>query len=332
MHLSLSTTAQRWSVLTMSLILLAGSATVALAQPYTYETIDLSFFPFQPSVVEITAITNLGKLAGTFITSDIGPGGSWTWINAQEGFRKVSFKDRYIRVQDMNGSKRLVGVYGTAKLGVPTSIVDRPFTINSGTLTTLKLLPVVSVGYCSVNDTHDIVCTGRTAQDVIQAVRVKGSTPGVLETYTPGVMILGQSGARDVVGVQWDPFLEKFRGYYRQASTGFVSLIDAPCGLDTVIVDINLAGTVAAVLCGDRLEGGFFDETEHPVRSYVFDGETWTEISVPGSTATRVRRINDAGQVVGQYSNTPDAPNDGEATWQGFIVTPGGLGEAVTHR
>ena len=151
---------------------------------------------------------------------------------------------------------------------------------------------------------------------------MKGSTPGVLEVYPPGVAILGINGARDVVGEQWDADIGKFRGYYRHAATGQEVLIDAPCGRDTTIMDVNLASTLATVQCGQ------FDETEIPPRSYAFNGETWTELTFPGSPYTLVHRVNNAGQFVGSYLD-PDPMRD--LVMHGFIATPV-LGQPIAQR
>ena len=59
-----------------SLLMLTGAA---LAQTYTYQTIDVPWAPY--GVTNLSAITDLGKLAGTYAMSDIGPTGSWTWLN-----------------------------------------------------------------------------------------------------------------------------------------------------------------------------------------------------------------------------------------------------------
>ena len=111
----------RWSTLHTSLILIALAslltltASTTLAQTYTYQTIDVPWAP--DAFTTITAITDMGKLAGTYITSDIGPSGSWTWLNAKAGYKKLSFKDKRVYISDMNGSTRTVGIYYLTKNG-----------------------------------------------------------------------------------------------------------------------------------------------------------------------------------------------------------------------
>ena len=69
---------------------------------------------------------------------------------------------------------------------------------------------------------------------------------------------------------------------------------------------------------GDVLASG--PSSAPTVASFVYSGGTSTDASVPGATNTNLTRINDAGQLIGYFS-------DGVTTHY-FLATPTGAGGA----
>ncbi len=71
---------------------------------------------------------------------------------------------------------------------------------------------------------------------------------------------------------------------------GVAETVDHPDG-STELLAINNSGSIA---------GGVFSDTGER-RSFIFDGETFSDVAFPGAEQTIVRGINDRGIIVGSY-------------------------------
>jgi probable HAF family extracellular repeat protein len=89
----------------------------------------------------------------------------------------------------------------------------------------------------------------------------------------------------------------KGRGFV--ANNGVFTTIDAPdAGLYTVAFGIDESG---------KTVGGYVDDRGR-LHGFLEDKEAFTVIDFPGAAATFVSRINAQGQIVGAYSDDPNAP------------------------
>jgi hypothetical protein len=111
---------------------------------------------------------------------------------------------------------------------------------------------------------------------------------------------------------------QRGRGWVTYADDGGTvsAIIDAPCGGDTRVEDINLDGLMA-VVCRDPWG-------ELPDVSYAYDGATWRELAVPGAWQTTVARVNNAGQFVGSYIAA-------EGGLHGFIARPAAVANVAAR-
>jgi hypothetical protein len=264
------------------LLSLTSFAHAALADSYTYQTIDV---PYPTFSTRITGLTDLGKLAGLY-TDLAGVDRSWRFVPPNK-YEKLTYKSKLIRVDDLAGSGRIVGTYVDA-----TGL--HVFTLHSGHLRELRA-PGMAVGQCAINnDAIAIACaawpTSWDEYDGTSYVALFSGT-GVFLRVVPlpwlwvTNTVTGINNRHDVVGYaedlgrpgceNWPP---RFSGWLIEGPLGanpeMVHLIGAGCA-DTMVRDINDAGLMAVNL-PDAPEAG-------DTSSYAFDGTTWTELAVPGA-------------------------------------------------
>jgi hypothetical protein len=275
-----------------------GGAEV-LAQGYTYQTIDAQV----PGLgwTRITGLTTLGSMVGTAFDNEANEY-SWLYRRNTKKFEVVKQKGYpNALVADMNDQQRMCGTYfkGTQYLA---------FVRYGGVLTTLRVPGAVESHGGGISNTNLVVGSYQDARggwhaftyDVIKRVYTTIDVPGALLTSGHGVNNHGH-----LVGEYFAlPGGTGSPGWLLR--DGVFTRIDAPCGGSwTSVHDINDDGLMA-VLCGDG---------DGRLVSYAYDGETWTELAVPGAFVTEVRRVNNTGQLVGWYMG-----QDGKD--HGFIATP----------
>jgi hypothetical protein len=308
---------QRLALTAVMLLSLTSFAHAAAADSYTYRTIKV---PFAGATgTRITGITDLGKLTGTYDDSTSAYPGSmrgWVWYDAKKGFQKLTYKKLALWPTDIRGDTRTIGTYWDDK-----AKTQRGYTLQSGKFFTLGLPVGTWVEHCALTPLDFNVCSIRDAAGVWYGVLLNHASPGYLKVYqVPGAdwtRVKGMNMNNDTVG----SFLGmtntgyKVHGWWLQGIGGGNNnqnyfVVDAPCGGNTVVEDINEGSTLAAVTCHDEpYEGG--------ITSYAFNGSRWTELKVSGAYkyTTVVTRVNNAGQFVGYYSG-----QDGND--HGFVASP----------
>src|SRR5262249_51519462 len=113
--------------------------------------------------------------------------------------------------------------------------------------------------------------------------------------------LLTQDKAGQIVG---DFFSNGTHGFLKDGAT-FTTIV---VGRFTEAHGINNAGQIVGFVLG----GPF-----GPVHGFLKDGTTFTTIDVPGAATTFPFGINDAGQIVGSFSDTTILPSP-----HGFLATP----------
>ena len=195
--------------------------------------------------------------------------------------------------------------------------LQRGFSLQGGTFKTITVPDAQHVQIHGINAGHQIVGTyhpngsgqwsGMLMDDYSKPSRLI-TTYAMPNAY--GTDAYGVNLGQDVVGgyLDMDPAQWRYRGWIQygfghQPEQNFTLQIgiDAPCapsGANTIIRDINDAGLMA-VTCDERYQE--WPNSIYALTSYAFDGTTWTELEVPGSTVTHVTKLNNLGHFVGWY-------------------------------
>jgi hypothetical protein len=284
-------------------------AHAAAADSYTYQTVELPFKGV--SNVEVTGVTDLGKMVGTY-HDDKGIK-SW-YFDHKKGFTRLTQSGKTLIAQDVNMWARTLGYYFDRKGRAGA------WTKHSGHFSTFNAPPEYpETVFCALNDLNIAACsffhdefTGGVAlwhaKRKPEPIRTVPTPPEWHPTVT------GINNHGDLVGYIDNP--GEPHGVYRGwkiSRDGTIAYLDAPCGAAgtwTVIHDINDQGLMTAT-CHDAPNAG----AGALLTSYVTDGTAWTEVKVPDSHETYVKRLSANATIVGSYYTL-----DGQI--HGFIASP----------
>jgi hypothetical protein len=314
-----------WTAALIAFLLLglASFAHAAVADSYTYQTIEV---PYAALGTRITGLTDLGKLAGLYEDPN-GVARSWAFFPPRT-FKKLTYKTRMIEVLDIAGSGRVVGNYFERNTW-------RAFTLHSGHLKELRA-PGMAVGTCAINnDASGIVCHASTPpaegsyyeRNFLAFFSGNGTFIRTLETPYHGVVftVTGVNNRLDVVGWIEDGCPDgghwcswKLNGPLSAAPWTFERLFEP--GGHIRVQDINDHGLMAVTALDYPREG-------EDVSSFAFDGVSRTELFPPdaGQADTGddlgpfrenwVTSVNNNGQFAGYYW-------DNQWKLKGFVATP----------
>ena len=302
--LSFNAIAMKYRILfhcTLALIL--SCASLALADTYSYTTID---FPGASQTV-IAGINNSGQVVGGYQLADqsrhgfLDVGGVFTTIddpNATSGSEATG----------INNLGQIVGAYN---LNTPEAghIFEgaHGFLYNQGTMTFSPIddptTGVTNTTPTKINDSGDIVGVFRVNG---------GSGNGFLESggsYST-VNFPGQNGTHDnginnageIVG-QYKDSMGLRHGFLDNGGT--FTTIDFPGSTETILSAINNFGVII----------GNYKTVQNAILGFVDNAGNFTTIAVPGATTTEVYGINDQGDIVGTYE-------DQAGVFHGFEAEP----------
>lgn len=126
------------------------------------------------------------------------------------------------------------------------------------------------------------------------------SVPGAYWTYAWGI-----DGENIVGWYREDGVNDRHHGFLYNMTT-------------STFTDFKVPGawnTEAYGILGDKIVGMYVDPTWGKIHGFVYDGKTFTDISVPGYAAPYVYDIDAAGNIVGKC-------RDGGDNYRGFIGSP----------
>ena len=275
-----------------------GSARLALADDFTYTTID---FP-GATATAIGGINNSGQIVGGYELPDttrhgfLDVGGSFTTIdnpNATSGSEATG----------INNVGQIVGAYN---LNTPEQghIFEgaHSFLFNQGTMTFSPIddptAGVTSTTAIKINDSGEVVGLYRTNGAGIGFLDVGGvftdiNFPGGVGTHANGI-----NNAGEIVGQYKANGLH--HGFLDNAGT--FTTIDVAGASETVATGINSSGDIVGLFA---MNGS--------VLSFLRKGGSFSTIAFPGATDTEVYGINDQGDLVGAYTDQSGALHGFEA-------------------
>lgn len=287
-----------------TLALILSSASLTLADTYSYATID---FPGASQTV-IAGVNNSGQLVGGYQSADqsrhgfLDVGGVFTTIddpNATSGSEATG----------INNLGQIVGAYN---LNTPETghIFEgaHGFLYNQGTMTFSPIddptAGVTNTTPTKINDSGDIVGVYRTGG------------PGNGFLYTGGTMTYstvnfpGQNGTHDnginnmgqIVG-QYKDSMGLHHGFLDNSGT--FTTIDFPGSTETILTAINNLGVMI----------GNYKTAQNAILGFVDNAGSFTTIAVPGAITTEAYGINDQGDIVGTYE-------DQAGVFHGFEAEP----------
>jgi uncharacterized membrane protein len=289
---------------------LLGSAGLALADSYTYTTID---FPGSTQTV-IGGINNLGQMVGGYQLADqsrhgfLDVAGTFTTIddpNATSGSEATG----------INNSGQITGTYNLNPPEVGHVLEGaHGFVYNQATMTFAPIddptAGVTNTTPTKINDSGNIVGIFRVNG---------GSGNGFLDsggTYTT-VNFPGQSGTHDnginnggeIVGQYKDSGGVR-HGFLDNGGT--FTTVDFPGAAETILSAINNFGDII----------GNYRTAQNAILGFVDKAGTFTTIAFPGSTNTEIYGINDQGDIVGTYEDQNGVYHGFEAA---LVPEPGTL-------
>jgi hypothetical protein len=270
----------------------------AWAQGYTYHTIDVPFA--NTGEVRVTGLTEAGSLAGQARRGN-GRVISWFYDGTTGQWQIVQPKGLPgLLVEDIN---RWPDTWGTYTTHGQTAAFLRTSTWTE----TIRVPGAVRTTGTGLNDSRQGVGAAHYPDGTIGGYIYDAIAPFLLEFSLPGAWRTEPRGVNSggwIVGTFEDATgIHGFLLYFLDTEP---TVIDAPCGGHwTVVSDLNDHFQMV-VQCG-------VDDVL--LASYVYDGETWTPIKVPGSEVTWVTRLTNAGRVAGYY-------RDPDGSQYGFVATP----------
>ena len=102
---------------------------------------------------------------------------------------------------------------------------------------------------------------------------------------------------------------EVWHGLLVNTSLSLFEVFDPPDSKCTLAFGINNAGLIV----GEYFLGGYYVEPRH---GFLYDGENFTTIDVPGAVGTCPCSINNGGDIGGLYG-------DSDGNWRGFLLLDG---------
>jgi hypothetical protein len=273
-----------------SFLVLCFSLAVSLAltapkvHAQTFTTIDV------PGAIETDAndINTKGTIVGFYVDS-AGLDHGWAQVNGS--IKKLNYpKATSTLAYGINDTNEIVGWY------VDTAGVDHGFSFSKGKYTTIDPPGTTFTNAWGVNSAGEIVGTYIGTDGVYHGFTLSGTTyttfnapKGAILTEFTGINNLGQ-----MVGI-YDDSAGVEHGFTLNSGK-FASVTYPGTGVAVTATDrINDSGEIVGLY-------GF--STSGPFSGYSRTGTTYTTITYPGSTETRCRGLNNAGTIVGRYTDT----------------------------
>ena len=278
-------------VLTSLSIVFLLLSTGALAQ-YTFTTVDV------PGAMETdcNGINRAGVVVGFYLdTSGLAHG--FEFVNGSFKFMDVP-KSQGTYPYGINDHGQAVGWYADR------NFVTHGFLFTGGKLSTLDPPNSLLTNAWSLNNAGEVVGTYEDANDIhhgftyLNGVFTSYDAPGGILTALTGINTTGA-----MVGY-YDNSNGVLQGF-ALANQKFTSLND-PSGVDTVATRLNDGGEVV----------GYFGGTgTGPFSAFTLSGGIYNTVELSGASDTRIRGVNNAGTIVGRYT-------DFDGVVHGFIGTP----------
>jgi len=260
---------------------------------YTVTTIDV------PSSTETDCndINKAGNIVG-FYADSTGVDHGFEFVNGK--FQNVNFPHASATlVYGVNDLNQAVGWYTDGSTGV-----THGFLFSAGTFTAIDPPTSTYTNAWSINNTGEIVGTYIGSDGLFHGFSdVNGTytTIDIPNAETSEVTGINNLGAMVGIFISTSSVQEGFSDV-----NGKLGLIKFPGSGLTSADRINDKGEIVG-LWGASSAG--------PFNGYTKIGSTYTNFLVSGSTETRVRGLNNAGSIVGRYT-------DSAAVIHGFVATP----------
>jgi hypothetical protein len=252
-------------------------------------------------------INNAGTVVGTTIdTSGVSHGfilinGEFSRIDFPAATATLAYGINDPNAKETGGGGTVVGWY------TDSSGVTHGYELVGKTFTTVDFPGATMTNNWSVTNTGEIVGTYTDSSGVFHGFTDVGGTfttvdyPGSVLTEVTGINSLGS-----IVGI-WDDTNDDEHGFQLiEGKFVKINYPDLPPGGITSADRINHSGEVVG-LYGDSSAG--------PFSGYTRINGTFSTVMFPGSTETRVRGVNDAGVIVGRFTDT-------SGVIHGFMGTP----------
>jgi probable HAF family extracellular repeat protein len=292
----------KFSVVCFSLVLLTA-LTYAQAPAPTFTTVDIS------GAME-TAVNDINT-AGTILVGydckndlcdapHVGIAQAWVMINGTVKMLKPPGSTQ-ARAYGVNDHNQVVGWY------IDASSVTHGFMFSGGTYTTIDPPGATLTNAWSINNAGEIVGAYTDSSGVFHGFIDNAGTFTTFNAPNGAILteLTGINTTNQMVGI-----------YDDSASTehGFTLV-------GTHFTDVTFPGTGIAVTATDRINdsgeivGLESTSVSGPFKGYSRKGTKYTTILFPASTETRCRGLNNAGEVVGKYT-------DAAGLIHGFTVVP----------
>ncbi len=271
----------------IGLTLLLSPVRLAVADPFTYTTID---FP-GATVSGAAGINNPGQIVGGYTLADgtrhgfLYSGGIFSTIDdplATTGSEALGINDsgEIVGAYDLNPPEAghiFEGTHGFSDSGGAFTTIDDP---SAG---------VTSTTAEKINKSGDIVGVfrmGGPGNGFLDSGGVFSTVnfPGGVGTHANGI-----NNAGEIVGQYKASLGARHQGFLDNG--GVFTTIDFPLAADTVAADINTAGDIV----------GSYAFTKGTIFGFLYSGGSFSTIAVPLAASTEAVGINDQGDIVGVY-------------------------------
>lgn len=258
-----------------SLAILFGVTATLRSEPFTFTAINPPFFPEGSTIAG--GINNAGEVVGYVRLS--GPG----YLLTADKFTMIGIAGDVTFPFDINDVGEIVGTYGRSG-----------FLLGGGVFTRIDFPSATFTGARSINDAGQILGIYSDPRNGLHGFLLSEGVfttidfPEAKSTAASGINNAGQivGSYSDVNGVSHGFLL----------SGGVFTTIDFPGALNSYAAGLNNTGHIV---------GGSFVNDDY--RAFLFTSGTFTSIEYPDvfNRSTRVRDINDSGQIVGDYNVGP---------------------------
>jgi len=264
------------------------AVSIALNSPklhaQTFTTIDV------PGATETDAndINTKGTIVG-FYTDSAGIMHGWAQVNGS--IKKLNYpKAADTLAYGINDSNEIVGWY------IDTAGIYHGFTFSKGKYASIDPPGSEYTNAWGVNNSGEVVGTYIGSDGIYHGFTLTGSTYTSYDAPNGATLteFTGINTAAQMTGIYIDSAGVQ-HGF--TLSAGKFSSVNYP-GQGIVVT--------AADRVNDSLEivGLYGTSTSGPFSGYSRTGKTYTTITYPGSTETRCRGLNNAGTIVGRYTDT----------------------------
>jgi uncharacterized membrane protein len=290
----------KFSVVCFSLVLLTA-LTYAQATVPTFTTVDV------PGAVEtdVNDVNTAGVLVGfecSDLPCDVGGGTAkaWAQVNGSIKFLRIPGATQS-KAYGINDSNQIVGWY------IDSVGVTHGYMFSAGHVATIDPPGSTFTNAWSINNAGVIVGAYTDSSGVFHGFTDTAGTFTTFDAPNGATLteLLGINNNNAMVGIYFDS---------SSVQHGFTLV-------GTKFTDVTVPGTGVVVTATDRVNdtneivGLFGTNTAGPFKGYRRIGTKYTTIVFPGSTETRCRGLNNAGEITGRYT-------DSAGVIHGFTLVP----------